>query len=75
MRSILDSVKNIGSFEYAELKSKLELRFGERHLSRNYYSLFTNRKQKFGEDFASLGSELERLTPPSVSRVPFRGPG
>jgi len=28
----------------------------------NYYSQFTNRKQKFGENIASLGSDLERLS-------------
>ena len=30
-------------------------------MSQNYYSLFTNRKQKFGEELASFGAELERL--------------
>jgi len=40
----------------------LELRFGETHSLQNYYSQFTNRRQKFGEDIASLGSDLERLS-------------
>lgn len=47
---------------FDELKSKLELRFGEGNLTQNYYSLFTNRKQKFGEDLASFGAELKRLS-------------
>jgi len=38
------------------------LLFGETHLLQNYYSQFTNRRQKFGEDIASLGSDLERLS-------------
>jgi hypothetical protein len=61
-RSVLESVQNFENLEYAELKAKLELRFGEVHSLQNYYSQFTNRKQKFGEDLASLGTDLERLS-------------
>jgi len=58
---VLESVQNLESLSFDELKSRLELRFGETHLSQNYYSQFTNRRQKFGEEIASFGSDLERL--------------
>jgi len=32
------------------------------HSLQNYYSQFTNRKQKFGENIASLGFDIERLS-------------
>jgi|GEM_PF-2455060 len=60
-RVVLESVQDLENLSYDELKSKLELRFGETHSSQNYYSQFTNRRQKFGEDIASFGSDLERL--------------
>jgi len=40
------------------LKSKLELRFGEEY-SILLFSIH-NRRQKFGEDFVTLGTDLER---------------
>ncbi|KAM0730354.1 hypothetical protein ACS0PU_002683 [Formica fusca] len=61
-RAVLECVVNIENLDYAELKSKLELRFGEGLLSQSYYSQFTNRKQKLGEDEATLGSDIERLS-------------
>jgi len=60
-RVVLESVRNLESLSFDELKSRLELRFGETHSSQNYYSQFTNRRQKFGEEIASFGSDLERL--------------
>jgi len=60
-RAVLESVEDPMNLNYADLKSKLELRFGEGHLSQNFYASFTSRKQKVGEDFASFGSDLERL--------------
>jgi len=41
---------------------KLEFRFGEGHLAQAYYSQFTNRRQKDGENFVTLGAELEHLS-------------
>lgn len=62
-RSLLDSSADaIESLTFAELKTKLELRFGESELAQNFYLQFTNRKQCPGEDFATLGAELERLS-------------
>ena len=61
-RTVLDGVYEIENLEFADLKSKLELRFGEGHLAQTYYTQFTNRKQKFSEDLASLGADLERLS-------------
>ncbi|XP_077277427.1 uncharacterized protein LOC143905721 isoform X2 [Temnothorax americanus] len=62
-RSLLDSFADgIESLSYAELKAKLELRFGENELTQNYYLQFTNRRQRPGEDFATLGADLERLS-------------
>jgi len=43
-RSVLETVEDVSNLEFNELKSKLELRFGEGHLSQNYYVQFTNRK-------------------------------
>lgn len=60
-RSVLESVEDLENLQYSKLESKLELRFGEGKLTQNYYSQFTGRKQKFGEDVATFGSELERL--------------
>ena len=60
-RSVLECISKFERLDYSELKSKLELRFGDDHSLQSYYSQFTNRKQKIGEDEASLGSEIERL--------------
>lgn len=62
-RSVLDCIKEIEKLEFAELKSKLELRFGEGHLSGTYYTQFTNRRQKFGKEIVTLGGDIERLAP------------
>jgi len=59
---VLESVQDLRNLNYGELKSKLELLFGESYTLQNYYSQFTNRRQKFGEDIASFGSDLERLS-------------
>jgi len=59
--AVFESVEDPMNLNYAELKSKLELRFGEGHLSQNFYASFTSRRQKVGEDFASFESDLERL--------------
>jgi len=61
-RSILESIENLERLEFSELVSKLELRFGENLNAQNYYTQFTSRKQNFGEDFAALGADLERLS-------------
>ncbi|XP_072760466.1 uncharacterized protein [Anoplolepis gracilipes] len=61
-RSVLDGVFEIESLSFGELKSKLELRFGEGHLAHTYYTQFTNRKQKLSGDLPTLASGLERLS-------------
>ncbi|XP_071652338.1 uncharacterized protein [Temnothorax longispinosus] len=61
-RTVLESVKNLDNLCFEELKSKLETCFGEGGLSQNFYTQFTGRKQRNGEDLASLGSDLERLS-------------
>lgn len=62
-RSLLESyAEGIESLTFEELKAKLELHFGESELMQDYYLQFTNRKQSLGEDFATLGSDLERLS-------------
>lgn len=60
-RSVLDGIFEIESLKFEELKSKLELRFGEGHLAQTYYTQFTNRKQKNSEDLPTLVADLERL--------------
>ncbi|KYN20079.1 hypothetical protein ALC57_07585 [Trachymyrmex cornetzi] len=61
-RAVLENVKDLENLGFVELKSKLELRFGDSQSAQSYYSQFTNRKQKFGENLASLGSDIERLS-------------
>jgi len=70
-RSVLESVQNHGELNFDELKSKLELRFGEGHLPQNYYSLLSSRRQRIGEDYASFGAELERLARLAYPEFPF----
>ncbi|XP_071644837.1 uncharacterized protein [Temnothorax longispinosus] len=70
-RSVLESVENLENLGYEELKSKLELRFGEGQLSQNYYTQFTNRRQRFGEDLATFGHELERLSRLAYPECPY----
>ena len=60
-RTVLDGIEEIASLTFAELKEKLELCFGDGHSVHSFYFQFTNRKQKFGEQLATLGSDLERL--------------
>lgn len=60
-RSVLDCITEIDKLKFEELKSKLELRFGEGYLSGAYYTQFTNRRQKFGEELTILGGDIERL--------------
>ena len=60
-RTVLDGIAEVESFTFSDLKAKLELRFGEELSAQSYYLQFTNRKQKFGEELAALGSDLERL--------------
>ncbi|RLU23257.1 hypothetical protein DMN91_003460 [Ooceraea biroi] len=61
-RSVLDSLEDAETFSYTKLKVKLELRFGEGVSAQNYYLQFTNCHQKVGEEFATLGTDLERLS-------------
>ncbi|KAL6258274.1 hypothetical protein P5V15_010212 [Pogonomyrmex californicus] len=56
--SVLEGGTELENSQYSELVSRLELGFGEKLLAQNYYMQFINRKQKFGEDLAALGSEV-----------------
>ncbi|XP_011858923.1 PREDICTED: uncharacterized protein LOC105556439 [Vollenhovia emeryi] len=53
-RSVLETVEDLMNLEFSELKSKLELRFGER----------------FGEDLTAYGTELERLSRLAYAECP-----
>jgi len=70
-RSVLESIEKLEGLEFSELVSKLELRFGENLNAQNYYTQFTSRKQNFGEDFAALGADLERLSRLVYSECPL----
>lgn len=70
-RTVLETIENIENLNLSELTSKLELLFGEGSLTQNYYSLFTNRRQKFGEDLATFGTELERLSRLAYPECPY----
>lgn len=69
-RSVLESIQDLENIEFADLKEKLELRFGENLSSQNYYCQFTNRKQKFGESLASFAADLERLSQMAYPECP-----
>ncbi|KAL6263116.1 hypothetical protein P5V15_005917 [Pogonomyrmex californicus] len=62
VRSVLEGGTELENSQYSKLVSRLELRFGEKLSVQNYYMQFINRKQKFGEDLAVLGSDLKRLS-------------
>jgi len=55
-------MNEIKSLKFEELRSRLELYFGEGHLAQTYYIQFTNRRQKSFEDLATLGLDIERLS-------------
>ena len=62
-RSVLDGLSaEKDKLTFSELKSELELRFGESELAQNFYLQFTNGKLLPGEDYATLGADLERLS-------------
>lgn len=61
-RSVLDCVSEIDNLRFIDLKSKLELQFGDSYLSATYYTQFTNRRQKFGENLSDLGADIDRLS-------------
>ncbi|XP_077280522.1 uncharacterized protein LOC143907555 [Temnothorax americanus] len=58
-RAVLDGVTEFESLRYSELEARLELRFGEAHMSQTFYTQFTNRRQEPREEL--LGADLERL--------------
>lgn len=60
-RSVLESLEDVETFGYLDLKSKLEVCFGEVVSAQGYYLRFTNGRQKAGEEYAMLGADLERL--------------
>ncbi|XP_071652584.1 uncharacterized protein [Temnothorax longispinosus] len=70
-RSILETVQDVDCLDFADLEAKLELRFGEGHLTQNSYSALTNRRQRFGEDLATLGSDIERLSRLAYPECPY----
>ncbi|KYN11271.1 hypothetical protein ALC57_16583 [Trachymyrmex cornetzi] len=63
-------MQNLETLRFEELKSKLEMRFGETQSLQGYYSQFTSRRQKFGESIASLGSDVERLSQSAYPECP-----
>jgi len=67
-RAVLDGISEIESLKFEELRSKLELYFGEGHLAQTYYTQFTNRKQKSFEDLAAVNSDIERLAYPECTK-------
>ncbi|XP_077256491.1 uncharacterized protein LOC143894221 [Temnothorax americanus] len=70
-RSVLETVQDVERLDFAELKTKLELRFREGRQSQNCYVVFTSRKQKFGEDLATFGSEIDKLSRLAYSECPY----
>lgn len=60
-RAILDGVPDFENLRLTDLENRLKLRFGDEHMGQAFYTQFTNRRQKFGEDLPTLGADLERL--------------
>jgi len=60
-RFVLEGIAEIDLVSFTELKAKLELRFEKEHSVQSYYFQFINRRQKFGQDFVTLSTDLERL--------------
>jgi len=54
VRVVLDGISDIENLKFEELCSRLELHFGEGHLAQTYYTQFTNRRQRFFEDWPLL---------------------
>jgi len=61
-RAVLDGVSEVEDLKFEELRSRLELHFGEGHLAQTFYMQFINRKQKPLEELAALGADIERLS-------------
>lgn len=60
--SVSDVFQEQVGIKFAEMKDQLELRFQERHCAQTYYTRFMNRRQKPGEDFVTLATDLDRLS-------------
>jgi len=58
-RVVLDGIIDLEDLRYFEFKLRLKSRFREGHMAQTQ---FTNRKQKFNEDFSTLGADLEHLS-------------
>ncbi|KAI4475972.1 hypothetical protein M0804_013957 [Polistes exclamans] len=72
-RAVLQAFGDREEFLFAALKSRLELRYGERLNQQKSYTEFASRRQKVGEDLAVLAADLERLARTRVGY--FRGEG
>jgi len=59
---VLDGISEIENLKFEELRSRLKLHFGEKHLAQTYYTQFTNRRQRSFKDLIALGSDIERLS-------------
>lgn len=71
-RSILETVQDLENLEFAELKLKLELHFGERPSFQDYYSQFTYRKQRYGKEITSLNVAIERTKAIKIIQEDFK---
>ncbi|KAI4499693.1 hypothetical protein M0802_005263 [Mischocyttarus mexicanus] len=60
-RAVLQAFGDREEFSFAALKSKLELRYGQRLNQQKSYTEFANRRQKAGENLAVLAADLECL--------------
>ncbi|KAI4501057.1 hypothetical protein M0802_003860 [Mischocyttarus mexicanus] len=60
-RAVLQAFGDREEFSFAALKSRQELRYGERLNQQKSYAEFASRRQKAGEDLAMLAADLERL--------------
>ena len=60
-RSVLVE-SDASSLDYENLVSRLELRFGDKHMAPTYYSQFQDRRQQLGEDLQTVAADIERLS-------------
>jgi len=61
-RAVLNGVTEMENLRFEELRTRLELHFGEGHLAQTFYMQFTNRKQKPFEELVAFGADIERLS-------------
>nr|XP_033331157.1 uncharacterized protein LOC117223138 [Megalopta genalis] len=70
-RGVLTSLPADKYFDFKEIVSAIEFRFGQKNFSKLNYVLFQNYKQRQGESISALATEIERLAQCAFSECPM----